>query len=58
MDVLREQFVIIELECMYKQRQLILDTMKKNEEQQYELQIYLDKLNYNINNLQKGVISD
>jgi hypothetical protein len=58
MDVLREQFVIIELECMYKQRQLILDTMKKNEEQQTELQIYLDKLNYNINNLQKGVISD
>ena len=58
MDVLREQFVIIELECMYKQRQLILDTMKKNEEQQKELQIYLDKLNYNINNLQKGVISD
>jgi hypothetical protein len=58
MDVLREQFVIIELECMYKQRQLILDTMKKNEEQQNELQIYLDKLNYNINNLQKGVISD
>ena len=46
MDVLREQFVIIELECMYKQRQLILDTMKKNEEQQNELQIYLDKLNY------------
>jgi hypothetical protein len=58
MDVLREQFVIIELECMYKQRQLILDTMKKNEEQQKELQIYLDKLNYNINNLQKGVITD
>ena len=58
MDVLREQFVKIELECMYKQRQLILDTMKKNEEQQTELQIYLDKLNYNINNLQKGVISD
>jgi hypothetical protein len=58
MDVLREQFVIIELECMYKQRQLILDTMKKNEEQQTELQIYLDKLNYNINNLQKGVITD
>ena len=58
MDVLREQFVIIELECMYKQRQLILDTMKKNEEQQNELQIYLDKLNYNINNLQKGVITD
>jgi hypothetical protein len=58
MDVLREQFVIIELECMYKQRQLILDTMKKNEEQQNELQIYLDKLNYNINNLQKGVILD
>lgn len=58
MDVLREQFVRIELECMYKQRQLILDTMKKNEEQQTELQIYLDKLNYNINNLQKGVILD
>ena len=58
MDVLREQFVKIELECMYKQRQLILDTMKKNEEQQTELQIYLDKLNYNINNLQKGVITD
>jgi hypothetical protein len=58
MDVLREQFVIIELECMYKQRDLILDTMRKNEEQQKELQIYLDKLNYNINNLQKGVISD
>ena len=58
MDVLREQFVRIELECMYKQRQLILDTMKKNEEQQTELQIYLDKLNYNINNLQKGVITD
>jgi hypothetical protein len=58
MDVLREQFVKIELECMYKQRQLILDTMKKNEEQQNELQIYLDKLNYNINNLQKGVITD
>ena len=58
MDVLREQFVIIELECMYKQRDLILDTMRKNEEQQKELQIYLDKLNYNINNLQKGVKSD
>ena len=50
MDILREKFVIIELECMYKQRDLILDTMKKNEEQQNELQIYLDKLNYNINN--------
>jgi hypothetical protein len=58
MDIIREQFVIIELECMYKQRQLILDTMKKNEEQQNELQIYLDKLNYNINNLQKGVLLD
>jgi len=58
MDILREKFVIIELECMYKQRDLILDTMKKNEEQQNELQIYLDKLNYNINNLQKGVILD
>ena len=58
MDILREKFVIIELECMYKQRDLILDTMKKNEEQQTELQIYLDKLNYNINNLQKGVITD
>ncbi len=58
MDLLRQQFVRIELECMYKQRDLILETMKKNEEQQKELQIYLDKLNYNINNLQKGVITD
>ena len=32
--------------------------MKKNDEQQKELQIYLDKLNHNINNLQKGVILD
>ncbi len=58
MDLLRKQFVIIELECMYKQRELILETMKKNDEQQKELQIYLDKLNHNINNLQKGVILD
>ena len=58
MDLLREKFVIIELECMYIQRELVLETMKKNEEQQKELQIYLDKLNYNINNLQKGVIKD
>ena len=58
MDLLREKFVIIELECMYKQRELVLETMKKNDEQQKELQIYLDKLNHNINNLQKGVILD
>ena len=58
MDILRDQFVKIEIECMKKQRDLILVTMKKNEETQQELQIYLDKINYNINKLEKGVISD
>jgi hypothetical protein len=58
MDILRDEFVKIEIECMKKQRDLILVTMKKNEETQQELQIYLDKINYNINKLEKGVISD
>ena len=58
MDILREEFVKIEIECMKKQRDLILITMKKNEETQQELQIYLDKINYNITKLEKGVISD
>jgi hypothetical protein len=58
MDILRDEFVKIEIECMKKQRDLILITMKKNEETQQELQIYLDKINYNINKLEKGVISD
>ncbi len=58
MDILREEFVKIEIECMKKQRDLILVTMKKNEETQQELQIYLDKINYNITKLEKGVISD
>ena len=58
MDVLREQFVIIELECMKKQRDLILETMKKNEDEQKELQNYLDRINYNIQKLEKGIISD
>jgi hypothetical protein len=58
MDVLREEFVKIELECMHKQRELILITMKKNNEQQQELQNYLDRLNYNIDKLEKGIISD
>jgi hypothetical protein len=58
MDVLREQFVIFELECMKKQRDLIIETMKKNEQEQKELQNYLDRINYNINKLEKGVITD
>lgn len=58
MDILRDEFVKIEIECMKKQRELILITMKKNEETQQELQIYLDKINYNINKLEKGNISD
>ena len=58
MDILREEFVKIEIECMKKQRDLILVTMKKNEETQQELQIYLDRINYNINKLEKGHISD
>ena len=58
MDVLREQFVIFELECMKKQRDLILETMKKNDDEKKELQNYLDRINYNINKLEKGVITD
>ena len=58
MDILREQFVVFELECMKKQRDLILETMKKNENEQKELQNYLDRINYNIQNLEKGVITD
>ena len=58
MDILRDQFVKFELECMHKQRELILITMKKNNEEQKELQIYLDRINYNINKLEKGHISD
>jgi len=58
MDVLREQFVVFELECMKKQRDLIIETMKKNEQEQKELQNYLDRINYNINKLEKGVITD
>ena len=58
MDILREQFVKIEIECMKKQRDLILDTMKKNEDTQTELQNYLDRINYNINKLEQGIISD
>ena len=58
MDILREQFVKIEIECMKKQRDLILETMKKNEDQQRELQNYLDRINYNIKKLEQGIISD
>ena len=58
MDILREQFVKIEIECMKKQRDLILETMKKNEDEQIELQNYLDRINYNIQKLEKGVITD
>ncbi len=58
MDILREQFVKIEIECMKKQRDLILDTMKKNEETQKELQNYLDRINYNIEKLENGIILD
>ena len=58
MDILREQFVQIELECMKKQRDLILETMKKNEDEQKELQNYLDRINYNIRKLENGVITD
>ena len=58
MDILREQFVVFELECRKKQRDLILETMKKNENEQKELQNYLDRINYNIQNLEKGVITD
>ena len=58
MDILREQFVVFELECMKKQRDLILETMKKYDDQQKELQNYLDRINYNINKLEKGIITD
>uniref|UniRef100_A0A6C0JK85 Uncharacterized protein n=1 Tax=viral metagenome TaxID=1070528 RepID=A0A6C0JK85_9ZZZZ len=58
MDNLREQFVQIELECMRKQRDLLLETMKKNEYAQQELQNYLDRINYNIDKLEKGIIND
>ena len=58
MDVLREKFVEFELECMKKQRDLILETMKKNEDQQRELQNYLDRINYNIQKLEKGIVTD
>ncbi len=58
MDILREQFVKIEIECMKKQRDLILDTMQKNQDTQIELQNYLDRINYNINKLEQGIISD
>jgi len=58
MDILREQFVKIEIECMKKQRDLILDTMKKNQDTQTELQNYLDRINYNIDKLEQGIISD
>ena len=58
MDILREQFVKIEIECMKKQRDLILDTMQKNQDTQTELQNYLDRINYNINKLEQGIISD
>jgi hypothetical protein len=58
MDILREQFVQIELECMKKQRELILETMKKNDDEQKELQNYLDRINYNINKLEKRIITD
>ena len=58
MDILREQFVKIELECMHKQRDLIISTMKKNNEEQQELQNFLDRINYNIDKLEKGIILD
>ena len=58
MDELREECLKIELECMKKQRDLILVTMQKNENTQKELQNYLDRINYNINKLEKGIISD
>jgi hypothetical protein len=58
MDILREQFVKIEIECMKKQRDLILDTMKKNQDTQTELQNYLDRINYNIDKLEQGIILD
>jgi hypothetical protein len=58
MDILREQFVKIEIECMKKQRDLILDTMKKNQDTQTELQNYLDRINYNIDKLEQGIITD
>jgi hypothetical protein len=58
MDILREQFVVFELECMKKQRDLILETMKKYDDQQKELQNYLDRINYNIHKLEKGIITD
>lgn len=43
---------------MHKQFDLILSTMKKHNEEQQELQIYLVWINYNINNLEKGIITD
>ena len=58
MDVLREKFVMFELECMKKQRDLILETMKKNEDEKLELQNYLDRINYNIQKIEKGIITD
>ena len=53
MDILRDEFKKIELECMCKQRNLILEYIQKNESDRKELQIYLDKITINIKRLEK-----
>ena len=58
MDKIREEFKIIELECMHKQKEVILKYIKQNEEDREELRDYLERINYSIDKLENKKLND
>ncbi len=58
MDKIKEEFKILELDCMHKQRDLIIKYLKQNETDKDTLNRYLERILYSIERLEKGNCSD
>ena len=54
MDKLKDEFKRLELDCMHKQRDLILQYMKQNESDKELLKGYLERILYSIERIEKN----